>query len=164
MRVLVTDDGVEGTAKLREGECVGGCSVKDQEHLAIGLKDFADPCDEPTGPLVVAVGNIRLAVRLRERSPRRRTDRRGVIARKFEPLFRSRHRASLLAEFGFPGKPARSGAFFLEKGCLAGSAALPPAPARLILHFASPTLYVQPRSRKNKNRIGIGTPNNHSKI
>jgi hypothetical protein len=29
---------------------------------------------------------------------------------------------------------------------------------------ASPNLYVQPRSRKNKNRMGIGIPRSHSKI
>ena len=30
--------------------------------------------------------------------------------------------------------------------------------------LASPNLYVQPRSRKNKSKIGIGIPRSHSKI
>lgn len=41
-----------------------------------------------------------------------------------------------------------------------------PAPAGLRQAdplLASPNLYVQPRSRKNKNRIGIGIPKSHSK-
>src|SRR5947208_1574789 len=62
MRELMTNDGVVGTAKLSQGECVRRCSVENQEVLSVSFKDFTDPSGQAASPFVISVGNIRFDV------------------------------------------------------------------------------------------------------
>src|SRR5688572_28620832 len=161
--VFVANHRVKRTAEVRQGERVGGSAVEDQEHLAISLENLADLSNEAPSPFIVTVRNFGLGICFRESGPGGWTDGRGVVARKFEAFVRRRHRAFPLRDFELwsnRGPPAH----VLHRKSPGEKCRLSPRSARLILYPTPPNLYVQPRSRKNKNRIGIGTPRSHSRI
>src|SRR5204863_6447156 len=92
VRALVANDAVIRTAQMRERERVRGGAVEDEKDLAVLLKNLADTRDDAPSPSVVAVGNLGVSIRFRESSPRRRTNARGVIARKVVTFRRRSHR------------------------------------------------------------------------
>ena len=90
---FVANDRMERAAKMRQGERVGGGAVENQEHFAISLENLADLSNQAPGPSIVAVGNFRFRVCFGQCGPGGWADGRGVVARKFEALFRRSHRA-----------------------------------------------------------------------
>ena len=99
----MTNDGMEGTAKLGQGKGVRRSPVEDEKCFAVGFKNLAHPIAYAVSPLVLAVGNLRVGVRCDQSVPSRRTNGRGVIAGEFESLLWRTHRA-------FPYATSRRGA------------------------------------------------------
>ena len=148
MRVFVADNAVKRAAKLCQGERIRRRPVEGQENFAVSLENVTHLRCQAPAPFVVAIGDLRGSIRFDQCSPGRRRNGSGIVAGKFEAF-----------RYGHGGSPNRLRALEqrAKSSRAAGNAwwkARPPAAFPRLTR----SLYVQPRSRKNKSRIGIGTP------
>ena len=94
----------------------------------------------------------------RQFSPGFRTNRRRVVAREIVSIDVRVHLALLVRNF------AREAICENKKKCLTNFEPWASAVRQANHLYLLPKSYVQPRSRKNKSRTGMGTPNSQSKM
>src|SRR5213075_1948713 len=90
--MLMANDAVVRSAKLRQRQRICRRSVEDQKHITIGLENLADTLDEAPRPFVFAIGCGFFRVRFSESIPGLRANRRGVIALEFVSVRPTGHR------------------------------------------------------------------------
>ena len=140
-------------AKLRQRQTICGGAIRNQENFAVGFKKLTHSFANSLRPLIVAVRTRRTFVSCLQLRPGFRTNRGGVVARKFVTIGRSVHPAFVRDFFAdaIASQHQRR-----KKNCLANFPSPgPQASARQITSTCSLTLCAASQQEKQKqNRNG----------